>query len=60
MWLGVDLTTNTQKNMYSKEIELFVQNTLTILISIVPMMERGYDHLMDMQIFTLIMKKISI
>ena len=48
------------KNMCLKEIELFVQNTLTILVSVVTMMERGYDHLMGMQIFTLIMKKISI
>ena len=50
-----------QKDMCSKEIGLRAQDMLTILGSILNMIEADpYDHLMRRRIFTLIMNKMLI
>ena len=49
-----------QKDMCLKEIELCVQNMLTIIGSIIDMIGGLYDHLMSKRMFTLIMNKIFI
>ena len=60
MWFVVALDKNGyQKDMCSKEIGLCAQNVITILSSIVNIIEGDiYDHLMSTQIFALIMNKI--
>ena len=50
-----------KKDMGLKEIELWAQDILTILGSIVNMIGRDlYDHLMSTRLLTLIMNKIFI
>jgi hypothetical protein len=59
MWLGVDPSTDTTKDVYLKKIELCTQKMLTTLSSVVNITGGDlYGHLISANIFTMIMNKI--